>query len=572
MADVEANANEAKANEVKANEVKAGESKANVDNELERILALSLKEAEAQKAAIAKEDDELKRALAESKLTSPREEIPESSPQNEATSNEEDMLKKALEASKAEAERAKREREEFERILEESKRLEEKRQREAKSRSQAPQDARVIEVDAGDCWSSLFAQGDCQRSDNNLVYLSLVYQVGIGIQERQKRIILSGEPENVLSAKYKLETIKRNPFNFVRELREQREKRIHIFIDNSNVSIGSQYVPRSDGKGVERDLSIRINTKKVAEVVEMQRNAVSRFVAGSHGNSEGPIKWAQAWKDAGYKVTSLPQFQRRGSGVDEMLCNEARFLLRSRSSDSGKNTLVLVTGHGNQSDGKAKFLDIIQQAISMHKSKWDVEVWCWKNSTSNTYTVLADQYPSRISVHYLDKYRNRITWKSKGNLFCQKCGNTGHLQSECGSHALNEDVKVGSLKESSSKANTRAGQRIPAANISDQRDSRVSRKLKKLSPSRKNEQIQRSPVRALPNMPILGRVISDPPKVEVKEEEDEDDNLCIICFDNPITVKLEPCGHAKFCKCCGKDFVGKPCPLCRKTVAKTAST
>uniref|UniRef100_A0A7S1AUV6 RING-type domain-containing protein n=1 Tax=Noctiluca scintillans TaxID=2966 RepID=A0A7S1AUV6_NOCSC len=40
---------------------------------------------------------------------------------------------------------------------------------------------------------------------------------------------------------------------------------------------------------------------------------------------------------------------------------------------------------------------------------------------------------------------------------------------------------------------------------------------------------------------------------------------CIICFDRPQSVKMEPCGHAQFCGRCARKL-GR-CPLCRMEVS-----
>ena len=37
---------------------------------------------------------------------------------------------------------------------------------------------------------------------------------------------------------------------------------------------------------------------------------------------------------------------------------------------------------------------------------------------------------------------------------------------------------------------------------------------------------------------------------------DEDDGLCVVCFENPMGTRLEPCGHSYFCQeCAGEDGV-----------------
>ncbi|EER00616.1 hypothetical protein Pmar_PMAR015066 [Perkinsus marinus ATCC 50983] len=45
---------------------------------------------------------------------------------------------------------------------------------------------------------------------------------------------------------------------------------------------------------------------------------------------------------------------------------------------------------------------------------------------------------------------------------------------------------------------------------------------------------------------------------------DEDDGTCKVCFDDPATIVLLPCGHGGLCQGCAKDLVlsGKPCYIC----------
>lgn len=53
------------------------------------------------------------------------------------------------------------------------------------------------------------------------------------------------------------------------------------------------------------------------------------------------------------------------------------------------------------------------------------------------------------------------------------------------------------------------------------------------------------------------------------QETDEDDELCIICFERPGRSVLLDCGHSGFCRtCANRIFVGaaNECPTCRSTI------
>jgi len=51
-----------------------------------------------------------------------------------------------------------------------------------------------------------------------------------------------------------------------------------------------------------------------------------------------------------------------------------------------------------------------------------------------------------------------------------------------------------------------------------------------------------------------------------KPAEDEDLNLCKICFDKEIDCVLLNCGHFVVCRGCGQQL--RHCPFCRKKIKK----
>jgi len=48
------------------------------------------------------------------------------------------------------------------------------------------------------------------------------------------------------------------------------------------------------------------------------------------------------------------------------------------------------------------------------------------------------------------------------------------------------------------------------------------------------------------------------------------DNICVVCFDQPIDVCLLPCGHVAICGVCSKRL--QDCPICRQTIAGRCSS
>ena len=53
------------------------------------------------------------------------------------------------------------------------------------------------------------------------------------------------------------------------------------------------------------------------------------------------------------------------------------------------------------------------------------------------------------------------------------------------------------------------------------------------------------------------------------KEEEEDDNGCIICLDQPSSVTFHPCRHSVTCSACAQLVMAarQPCPLCRGHVS-----
>jgi len=61
-------------------------------------------------------------------------------------------------------------------------------------------------------------------------------------------------------------------------------------------------------------------------------------------------------------------------------------------------------------------------------------------------------------------------------------------------------------------------------------------------------------------------------KKKKKEDDDDDlDNICKVCFENPIDTVILECGHQVICHDCSKD-IGSLCPLCRGPISKIIKT
>eukprot|EP00392_Amoebophrya_sp_AT5.2_P002362 g2367.t1 len=66
-----------------------------------------------------------------------------------------------------------------------------------------------------------------------------------------------------------------------------------------------------------------------------------------------------------------------------------------------------------------------------------------------------------------------------------------------------------------------------------------------------------------------------PKKKKKKKKGDaaaeEEDNLCKVCFENPIDTVILDCGHQVVCQNCSTD-IGSLCPLCRNPIARIIRT
>jgi hypothetical protein len=82
---------------------------------------------------------------------------------------------------------------------------------------------------------------------------------------------------------------------------------------------------------------------------------------------------------------------------------------------SYKNTLtqqvlVLVTGDGNKNSGQTSFPSTVEEVL---KSGWNVELWSWEQSLNQRFREIEKQFPTRMTIKYLDSYRAKITFEQK---------------------------------------------------------------------------------------------------------------------------------------------------------------
>ncbi len=214
----------------------------------------------------------------------------------------------------------------------------------------------------------------------------------------------------------------------------------HIVVDNSNIFKGAQIIGiNAKDKTTIRDITIRINVEILHRIVNNNRHCLRGFVSGSLNNldevkDEMKSPWVKQWKEIGYQVHAISQgIDGKEWGVDSAIVADVALhihkvemeRLRNRKNDntgdqSSKgsksdtapptiDTLVMLTGDGNDNDGQASLFQAVNYALDKN---WNVELWCWRLSVSQNYRKLAADFEKRPNFHlrFLDNFRDEFTY------------------------------------------------------------------------------------------------------------------------------------------------------------------
>ncbi|CAF3843156.1 unnamed protein product [Rotaria magnacalcarata] len=187
----------------------------------------------------------------------------------------------------------------------------------------------------------------------------------------------------------------------------------HIIVDCSNIFIGSQTIRDPTTGATQKNPAIRVNVKNLVRVVENDKLKIyikTRIAGGSKPPENLPV-WKE-WASCGYKCIVI---ERSASGpedgVDEMLHAQILQLLHIyKDTQTRSQVLVLVTGDGNINGGRTSFLQSVESVLT---SNWSVELWSWERSLSQHFLSTQRFFPSRMTIKYLDSYRNDITFIQK---------------------------------------------------------------------------------------------------------------------------------------------------------------
>jgi hypothetical protein len=250
------------------------------------------------------------------------------------------------------------------------------------------------------------------NNENGCVRKWLQRELGVEIktQKQYGKIYLQAQSldEDVIAVfKSRIENIVLSPGSFQSEIQQIREKKVHIFVDVSNIMIGS----KKDQKTGEQDFSVRLDCKNLLELVSGMRQPIRTVVVGSTPSKDSVV-WDR-WRAAGWTDVRILEriVNDQGKSVEQAV---DEVLHAAMSSDllcsyPKPRTLVLLTGDGNANGGHTTdFPGVVQKALM---TGWMVELWSWDTSTAYVYKKFKSAYPDNFFLRGLDQYHNYITFK-----------------------------------------------------------------------------------------------------------------------------------------------------------------
>ncbi|XP_028392902.1 uncharacterized protein LOC114517404 [Dendronephthya gigantea] len=175
-----------------------------------------------------------------------------------------------------------------------------------------------------------------------------------------------------------------------------------IVVDNSNVFIGAQECAVRHNPN-ERKRNIRVKIQQLVKVFQRERMVSRAFVQGSSPPMTEQV-W-QVYRRLGYCVDVE---DRRGK--DEQRVDEGLHLhIYKALLELSPRTLVIASGDGNKgkSECSTSLPGCAEAALGRN---WRVEVHSWQHSTSMEWVKLSRKYPKQLTIHYLDRYINNITF------------------------------------------------------------------------------------------------------------------------------------------------------------------
>jgi hypothetical protein len=148
----------------------------------------------------------------------------------------------------------------------------------------------------------------------------------------------------------------------------------HIFVDASNVNVTDANIP-----GLSAIAHRGFGAVHTAVVI---------------GTTPGPSNKEALWKNLGYNA----EFTVRPPGTPESVFNVDATLVAwiYRTKDNyrfQKSTIVLVTGDGNNNDGKPNFREVVQTLL---EQDWNVKLVCLRPNP--VYCTMQRQFPKSMEI------------------------------------------------------------------------------------------------------------------------------------------------------------------------------
>jgi hypothetical protein len=170
------------------------------------------------------------------------------------------------------------------------------------------------------------------------------------------------------------------------EIKTWKRSKCHLYIDESNIRLRQ----KSD-------------QNLLLALITAERTLSRSYIAGSSKFGERDYKW-NYWKANNFEVQSLLPVRAKEQAVDDLL--HAAMLDDISKSFPEERTILLLTGDGNDNNGRTSFPKVVEKALL---NSWNVEVYSWAQQASQKYQLFEEAYPSQFSLNYLDDYTEFTT-------------------------------------------------------------------------------------------------------------------------------------------------------------------
>ena len=184
------------------------------------------------------------------------------------------------------------------------------------------------------------------------------------------------------------------------------DEKVHVFIDYSNIIIGSKIVFNPLSNINYKDELIALIPSKLDELVISSRKSVEKHIYGSISRMQENVE--NCWKELNYHAAFSVRTGRHNNEkfVDDVLVSQMNSsILKYKSLPGSPRILVLLTGDGNENFGRASFLDSVNFAL---REGWKVELWAWQSSLNKKYIELQESH-EKFTIYFLDDWRHLIT-------------------------------------------------------------------------------------------------------------------------------------------------------------------